>query len=80
MTIGRDDLQRIEQHFADGMPTCITCGSKSWEVQDELVALPLFDTEYKRVIEGKVNVVVMMTCQTCGYAALFSAAKLGLAG
>ena len=80
MSIGRAEQRKIEEHFADGMPTCITCGPTSWEVQDELIGLPLFDTEYKRVIEGKLSVVVMMTCRTCGYAAMFSAAKLGLAG
>lgn len=78
MSIGYSERQTIENSLRGKNDVCPMCSTNNWEFVDDFVIAPCFDLEYKRVIEGRVLLMVALICNECGYVRQISAAQLGL--
>ena len=78
MPLGSSDKQIIRDHVEGLNCSCPLCGSRQWEMCDDLASPLSVDLEYKRTIEGKYIPMVILICSNCGNIVQISAKKVGL--
>lgn len=57
---------------------CQFCNGNQWSIHNEIVGLPIFDSEHKMIIEGSLVPMVIVFCNECGHSNYFNAMKLDL--
>lgn len=80
MPLSTDQKRKIQNHFNDHLKfgKCPVCTGNQWTIENEIIAFPMFDTQYKMIIEGQIFPMFVFTCNKCHYALNFSAMKIGL--
>jgi hypothetical protein len=80
MQITEEQKKKLENSFLKKWfeigPPCPICQEKKWEVDPNIGEIP--DFQGKQSMPKQVYPVIIVTCTTCGYCALFSAIGLGL--
>jgi predicted nucleic-acid-binding Zn-ribbon protein len=64
------------KHTCNGPRPCPVCGKDFWEINEDLLALPVF-RHRKPVLDPSVP-YVSLDCKHCGYGMFFSAMIIGL--
>ena len=78
MAFSSGEVQKIKDALDAQTIGCASCASKNWELFDRPLCLPLFDLEYKQIVEGMFSVVVQITCLNCSTIRFIAANKLGI--
>ena len=82
MPLTNDQQTKIKNHLSQYLTSysgkCPICEGKNWTIEGELVVYPMFDTQYKMIIEGQVIPMAIVSCNKCYYSLSFNAMKLGL--
>jgi len=80
MPLSSEQERKIKQELSSYIQftNCNFCNGNQWTLNNELVGLPVFDTEHKMTVEGSLMPMVVLTCNNCGHAHYFSAMKLGI--
>lgn len=78
-TVAQEDIQKaiawIDEHWT-GQKACPICQSDSWGVSSMVGEVHLANPDEGRL--DRSYPLVILTCQTCGYALLFNAVVVGL--
>ena len=78
-TVAQEDIQKaiawIDEHWT-GQKACPICQGDSWGVSSMVGEVHLANPDEGRV--DRSYPLVILTCQTCGYALLFNAVVVGL--
>ena len=78
-TVAQEDIQKaiawIDEHWT-GQKACPICQGDSWGVSSMVGEVHLANPDEGRI--DRSYPLVILTCQTCGYALLFNAVVVGL--
>ena len=78
-TVAQEDIQKaiawIDEHWT-GQKACPICQGDSWGVSSMVGEVHLANPDEGR--RDRSYPLVILTCQTCGYALLFNAVVVGL--
>ena len=78
-TVAQEDIQKaiawIDEHWT-GQKACPICQGDSWGVSSMVGEVHLANPDEGRL--DRSYPLVILTCQTCGYALLFNAVVVGL--
>lgn len=80
MPLTTDQQTKIKNHLSKYLQynKCPVCDGNRWTIEGELAVYPMFDTQYKMIIEGQVFPMAIVSCEKCHYCLSFNAMKLGL--
>ncbi len=80
MPISSDQMQKIELHLNKYLKfgKCPMCAGNQWTIESEIIVYPIFDTQYKMIVEGRVIPMVAVRCNQCHFTSNFDAMKLGI--
>lgn len=80
MPLTNDQQTKIKDHLSSHLlhSKCPCCSGNRWTIESELAVYPMFDTQYKMIIEGQVMPMAIVSCEKCHFSLSFNAMKLGL--
>jgi len=79
MGLSNSDQEKIKSKLdSQYFQPCSVCGQKSWNIENEIAMLPMFDKEHKMPIEGQIYPLILVSCVNCSNTLTFNAKGLGI--